>query len=196
MGAEEPVGASPLPGKTRRLFFALWPDQAMRERLVEAVHPAVRASRGRAVASAQLHVTLAFLGAVPAPRVAELPAIALAAAVAPGGCLELSFERLAHWPQPRVLCALPARAPAVLGALVERLLEALGAAGFAPDLKPFRPHVTVARKVVRPSEPAAMAAVHWRFDAFALIESRTLESGPVYSVVETYPLCAAAHATK
>ncbi len=196
MSPQEPAGAPQPAAKTRRLFFALWPDEAMRERLAEAAHPAVRASRGRAVPSAQLHMTLAFLGAVPAARVALLSAAALAAAGAPGGCLELSFERLAHWPGPRVLCALPARAPSVLGELVERLLEALGAAGFAPDLKPFRPHVTVARKVVRPSEPAAMAAVRWRFEAFALIESRTLESGPVYSVVETYPLCGAAHATK
>jgi len=33
-----------------------------------------------------------------------------------------------------------------------------------------------------------MRKVEWSFDEFALIESRTLEKGPVYSVVESYLL--------
>jgi 2'-5' RNA ligase len=30
--------------------------------------------------------------------------------------------------------------------------------------------------------------VVWRFDAFALVDSRTEPAGPVYSVIESYPL--------
>ncbi len=185
--------AAPSAVKSRRLFFALWPDAAQRERLAEAVHAAVRGSGGRPVPAAQMHLTLVFLGAVPAPRVAQLTDIAGAAAQAarlPGGSIELPLDRLEHWRRPQVLCALPARPPAPLGALAARLIESLREAGFAPDLKPFRPHVTVARKVARPSEPASLPPVRWRFDAFALIESLTLESGPVYSVVEAYSLYA------
>jgi len=33
--------------------------------------------------------------------------------------------------------------------------------------------------------------VEWCLDAFALIDSRTEPSGPVYSVVESYPLVSA-----
>jgi 2'-5' RNA ligase len=33
-----------------------------------------------------------------------------------------------------------------------------------------------------------MRRVLWSFDAFALVESRTLAEGPVYSVVESYVL--------
>jgi 2'-5' RNA ligase len=33
-----------------------------------------------------------------------------------------------------------------------------------------------------------MEKVPWSFEAFALIESRTLAEGPVYSVVESYLL--------
>ncbi len=185
--------------EVRRLFFALWPDRPARERLEHTVRGAVRATGGRAVPSDQLHMTLAFLGAVPAARMAELALLAaarLSAADQALGPIDLTLERLVHWAGPRVLCAVPARAPAALETLVGRLLEALAAADFAPDLKPFRPHVTVARKVLRPTRSAAMRAVHWRFEEFALIESRTLESGPVYSVVGTYPLCDGAQARK
>jgi 2'-5' RNA ligase len=193
MSPAELGAAVPAAVKSRRLFFALWPDAVQRERLAETLHAAVRGSGGRPVPAAQLHVTLAFLGSVPVPHVTRLTGIAGAAAHAaglPGRPIELSLDRLEHWRRPQVLCALPARPPAALGALAAGLVESLRKGGFAPDLKPFRPHVTVARKVARPSEPAALPPVRWRFDAFALIESLTLESGPVYSVVEAYSLYA------
>lgn len=193
MSPAQPGAVASAAVKSRRLFFALWPDAAQRERLAETVHAAVRGSGGSPVPAVQLHLTLAFLGSVPVPRVAQLTGMADAVAHAaglPGGRLELALDRLEHWRRPQVLCALPSRPPATLGALAARLIESLRAAGFAPDLKPFRAHVTVARKVARPSEPAALPPVRWRFNAFALIESLTLESGPVYSVVEAYSLYA------
>ena len=47
--------------ETRRLFFALWPDEATRERMA-ALLKALRGARGRAVKAEKLHVTLAFIG--------------------------------------------------------------------------------------------------------------------------------------
>jgi 2'-5' RNA ligase len=41
---------------------------------------------------------------------------------------------------------------------------------------------------VRPAAVPRLRAVEWCLDAFALIDSRTAPSGPVYSVVESYPL--------
>src|SRR5579883_616458 len=76
-------GSSPqsAPGApTRRLFFALWPDEAMREAMVQAIREPVRASGGRPVHAGNLHVTLAFLGAVPERRLTELAEAARAAA--------------------------------------------------------------------------------------------------------------------
>lgn len=186
--------AEPVSGP-RRLFFALWPDAPMRERLAPAVHDAVWGCGGRPVPPEHWHLTVAFLGAVPAARVAELAVLASAAAyaaAAPEAGLELSLARLADWPQSQVLCVLPIEPPTALGRLARALTDSLSAAGFVPDLKPFRAHVTVARKVTRPSEPRPLRVVRWRFERFALVESRTLPRGAVYSVVETYPLCSGA----
>jgi len=189
---------------TRRLFFALWPDAGQRAALVHATRKAVRSSGGRPVPEESLHVTLAFLGSVPERRVAELQAIARRVAEAPeaGAPMLVSFDRLVHWTKPRILCALDAegsagfeaagapRVGALAGApaLAESLKGETTARGFSPDLKPFHAHVTVARKVAQAPAAQPLRPVPWTFDAFALIESRTEPTGPVYSVIESYLL--------
>jgi 2'-5' RNA ligase len=68
------------------------------------------------------------------------------------------------------------------------LQEAAAALGLSPDRKPFQAHVTLARKVVRPGPVARLRPIVWHFDAYALLDSRTESSGPVYSVIDSYPL--------
>ena len=152
-----------------------------------------------------LHVTLAFLGGVPEGRVPELDRIARRVADAfparPQPLL-LAFDRLVYWARPQILCALgtgeleaaqavdePRETDAAgAPALSATLKNETAAAGFSPDLKPFRAHVTVARKVAHAPAALALQPVLWRFDAFALIESRTDPAGPIYSVIESYLL--------
>jgi 2'-5' RNA ligase len=182
---------------TRRLFFALWPDAAQRAALVHAAGETVRRCGGRPVPETNLHVTLAFLGSVPEPRLEELRAIARRAAAAwPADAAPpaVSLAALEHWAKAQVLAALereeePRGAPgAGVAELARFLTAATAAAGFSLDLKPFRAHVSVARKVARAPRSIAMRKVLWSFDGFALIESRTLADGPVYSVLESYVL--------
>lgn len=162
----------------------------MRRAMVQAIGDAAQASGGRPVPAANLHVTLAFLSSVPLRRQPELAAAARESALEPAAIpLELRFDRLELWRQAQVLCAAPAAPPAWTVAVAGQLQARLVAGGFAPDLKPFRPHVTVARKVARANALGAMPAVLWRFTELALIESRTLPAGPLYSVVESYSLC-------
>jgi 2'-5' RNA ligase len=198
---------------TRRLFFALWPSQAQRDALAQAVAPSLQSCGGRAVPTHNLHVTLAFLGSVPEGRVAELDRIAsrVAAALPPdASSWSVSFERLEHWARPEILVALGSEErdgvhfgadareaqPASPPALALRLKDETAAAGFSPDLKPFRAHVTVARKVAPALAAHAIGAVQWRFDAFALVESRAHASGPLYSVIESYLLVKSGKARK
>lgn len=195
------------------MFFALWPDAGQRADLAQAIRKALRSCGGRPVAPESLHVTLAFLGSVPGSRVPELGRIAraIAASFPPvDGRLRLRFERLVHWKRAQILCALAGaaddtaadaenavarntawpEASAAVGApaLAAALVEQTALAGFTPDLKPFRAHVTVARKVVHPPARHERFALQWDFGAFALIDSRTEPAGPVYSVIESYLL--------
>ena len=185
------------PAPTRRVFFALWPAEEERHALAQAAHKAAAGSGGRAVPEASLHVTLAFLGSVPTARLTDLATIARAAAARFSDAARpapLTFESLAHFARAQVLVVL-ARAEPRLGALAACLKDLSAAAGFRPDLKPFHAHVTVARKVVHASAAARkVSAVSWRCDAFALVDSRTAPAGPVYSVIESYPLVKAENA--
>jgi RNA 2',3'-cyclic 3'-phosphodiesterase len=184
--------------RSRRLFFALWPDAAQRTALVHAIHKGVRSCGGRPVPEHNLHATLAFLGSVPEVRIAELDGIARehAREFRGTGPLQLTFDRLEHWARPQILVALGpedhgvAAAPraGAAGALAATLKDATAVAGFSPDLKLFHAHVTVARKVRHAPPPEVTRVVHWEFSAFALVESRTLSQGPLYSVVASYPL--------
>jgi 2'-5' RNA ligase len=175
---------------TQRLFFALWPQEHERQALARATAKAARSCGGRPVPAPNLHVTLAFLGSVPLRRVGELRALAqrTARAFSQDAPLALRFETLAHWPRQQILCALAAAAPRGAQALAEALKDCAAAAEFSPDLKPFHAHVTVARKVTHAPPRPALRAVVWRFDAFALLDSRTEPAGPIYSVIESYPL--------
>ncbi len=163
----------------------------MRQAMIQATREAARASGGRPVDAGNLHVTLVFLGSVPQRR---LPELAEAARVAAGGAdsgkdpLELAFDHLEYWRAAQLLCALPPEPPEAAIGLARRLQDVLAGQGFAPDLKPFRPHVTVVRKVSRPGHITKMHPVVWSFTELALVESRTLPEGPVYSVVASYPL--------
>jgi RNA 2',3'-cyclic 3'-phosphodiesterase len=174
----------------RRLFFALWPDEAQRRALEHSCATAVRHSGGRPVPVSNLHVTLAFLGSVAAARLPDLHRIAReqAARHAHDAPATLTFARLAHWKEAQILCALATEQSPSARDLAVALQEAAAALGLSPDRKPFQAHVTLARKVVRPGALLALRPVVWRFDAFALIDSRTEPSGPVYSVIDSYPL--------
>src|SRR5262249_38485268 len=154
---------------SRRLFFALWPDTPQQTAFAHAARKAVKAGGGTPVPVANIHLTLVFLGSVPERRIADLSAIARRVAAAfPQDALplQLEFEHLAHWKKPQVLCAVPAEgtgSAAATARLAESLRREMVAGGFTPDLKPFRAHVTLARKVLRGSRELAMHALLWTY---------------------------------
>jgi 2'-5' RNA ligase len=173
----------------RRVFFGLWPDESLRSALAAATREPVTHAGGRAVPAANFHVTLTFLGSVPDKCLARLGAIAetVANEFAPPATDALWFDHLEYWKKAKTLCAVaqPNSHAAMLSA---RLRERALAANFSPDLKPFRPHVTLARKVTHDEPLVPIKPIPWRFTSLALLDSRTLPSGAIYSVVNSWAL--------
>ena len=182
---------------TRRVFFALWPDEDVRAAFAHGTHKAVRASGGRPVPVSNLHATLLFLGSVVEARLPDLVAVGARAVAAvevtaamDASLAELIFDRIEFWAKAHVLVAATSAsvspAHALTLALSRVLQQETTALGFAPDLKPFRPHITLARKVVRVSRAVEMRPVRWSLDGFALVESRTEPEGSQYTVLENF----------
>ena len=170
---------------SHRLFFAFWPDDSMREALEHATHKAARASGGRPVPAENLHSTVVFLGSVSEDR---LTSVVTAAGELHHLPVSLKFDRLEHWAKAGVLClgcSKPQEPASLLAASLSKLLISQG---FAPDPKPYRPHVTIARKVVRPHEVGAVHAIEWLVDKIALVESITAPEGARYKVMREWPL--------
>jgi RNA 2',3'-cyclic 3'-phosphodiesterase len=178
------------PVACRRLFFACWPDEATRAAMVHASRKAVRGSGGRPVPAGNLHATLAFLGSVPEGR---LPAILAAGQSIRAAPFEFSFERIDFWRRPQVLVAR-AENPAGVEDLVAALWAGVEPLGLARDLRPFRAHVTLARKVRQPAADLTLHPVTWPVRELTLVESVTDPAGARYRVLAQWPLAGRAPA--
>jgi len=194
MNRDRHGGAAPRPAgpEVIRAFIAVrLPDEV--RALLGAISDELR---GRTIAvkwvePSNLHLTLAFLGAI-APASVVTVAAALERAVAGERAIHARLEGLGAFPnlrRPRVIWAGLAGGEPALAGLAGRVRSELAAAGVHFDDKPFSPHVTLGRMrdgVTAPSEllhrieattiatgPFAIRAVHF-------MKSRLTPSGPIY----------------
>lgn len=163
-----------------RLFFALWPNADVRRQLSE-IGCRLNLERGaRRVDPKNYHVTLAFVGEVPATELAVLQHV--------GGSLRapqftLICDSIEFWQEPRVVVAAAQIVPPGLLDLWFRLNAA-----FSLPRESLRVHVTLARKVAQAPVPQAMSPVVWRAETFSLVRSDTGGAESAYTVVDTWPL--------
>ncbi len=171
---------------SRRLFFALWPDEELRSALDERIRQRLPRGMGRAVPRAHLHVTLVFLGQVP---VSQLACVLAAPAQVAAEPFELTLDHIGYWPRPRVLWAGPRHTPAALFDLVGGLRRGLEPCAMALDPRPFQAHLTLLRKVPRPPpEAIAIEPVVWPVTRYSLMESLSEGYGVSYREVCSWPL--------
>jgi 2'-5' RNA ligase len=131
---------------TARLFVALDLPGAVRDGLVAWRGPLLaREPALRAVPPEALHVTLCFLGERPPDAIEPLGAIVDGCA-GPVEGLALGAPLWLPRRRPRLLAVALEDRHGELGALEQRLMDALVAGGWAQrDTRPYLPHVTVAR---------------------------------------------------
>jgi RNA 2',3'-cyclic 3'-phosphodiesterase len=179
---------------TRRIFFALWPGEQQQAAIAHASSAVLNAAEGRLVPVQNFHLTLAFLGSVAVdalPRVHKVADDVSNAVRADGTPIELTLDHIDYWRKAEILCAAATTISKPAIELAERLKRELIEAEFTPDLKAFRAHVTLARKVRRaPKMDLHLLPVVLSFRDFSLVESHTKSEGSIYSVVDSWPLCA------
>jgi RNA 2',3'-cyclic 3'-phosphodiesterase len=152
----------------------------------------------RWVPAENFHVTLKFLGPMTASQCEALtPALRqIAAAAAP---FALALGGLGAFPRlesPRVVWLGIVVGREALADLATQMEEAAAEAGFAPEGKPYRAHVTLGRvKNVRETRSlsaalrAPQSAVYGPFTAssLALMDSERTPQGSRYTIIEEFP---------
>jgi 2'-5' RNA ligase len=171
----------------RRLFFALWPGPDAVVAATAAVHRLVPPGTGRPQRPDQVHLTLEFLGGVPELRLA--PVLEAGAAVAGSAApFEIVLDRIEHWQRPQVLCLTASAVPEQLMALVRSLRSALSDRGFVPERRPFKAHLTLARKLRLPPPAEPVEPLCWAARDYSLVESIGGPEGSRYERLATWPM--------
>ncbi|MCC6195872.1 MAG: RNA 2',3'-cyclic phosphodiesterase [Burkholderiales bacterium] len=184
--AEELLTNPPTQAPDRiRTFFALVPEEDVRLQFVSLARDVARRSRGRAVSGDHIHLTVAFLGDVPLARVPELRAIGERL---PRRGARLAFDTLGAWRASGVAWIAPSEVAETLLILHASLHEALAVANFGVETRPFRPHVTLARRCVQPHPRTRCAPIHWPVERLCLVGSQLRPEGPLHSTLAEWVL--------
>lgn len=170
-----------------RLFLALWPGASVRARLA-ACRDAWRWPPGASpTPDERLHVTLHFIGAVPRQRLQEIEA----GFAVPARRFDLTFGRAEVW-HGGIAVLRPDATPAALGELHDALRGRLLVLGLRVEDRPFKAHVTCARKAGGAHPPPIVPrSLRWSVRGHALVESR-MGRGGGYVVLRRYPAQATA----
>ncbi|HSN34303.1 MAG TPA: 2'-5' RNA ligase family protein [Ideonella sp.] len=151
---------------TVRLFLALWPGAASRCALAAAGEGWRWPAGAARVPVERLHLTLHFIGGLPRPRLAEV-ADALALPFEP---FTLEFGRAELWHH-GIAALCPLAVPERLRDLHVGLGAALRGAGIATETRPFRPHVTLAKRAQGATPPPEEPHWRWPLRGYALVIS-------------------------
>ena len=176
--------------ETKRLFFALWPDDRQRDQLREVINSVAKTVEGHAVDRRNWHITLAWIGDYPEERIPQLlervdaiddsvddSELILTIDFEP---FRLSFDRLEFWARPRVASLTAATVPEELHRLVTELENVLQDEGVVKETRTYRPHITVSRnaRAFTTERLAQRTSIEW--SSFELVESVPGRDGAFY----------------
>jgi 2'-5' RNA ligase len=164
-------------GKPLRLFIALWPEESLQHAIACRQKKWIWPPHAALVKAERLHLTLHFLGDVLAHRLPDLRH----GLNVPCETFTLELNDGEVWPN-GVAVLRPDSAPAPLLRLHAALGRELVALNLPVEARPFRAHVTLARRAHGARPPPRAPALHWRIDAgYVLV--RSLPGGAGYAVI-------------
>jgi len=173
-----------------RLFVAIRPPAGIRTQLLSLMHGV---SNARWQDEDQLHLTVRFIGEVDRHRAEDVAAslgsihhAAFAIALAGIG----RFDRRGNG---ALWAGVAPHGP--LKSLHKKVDRACLNVGIAPDSRAYMPHITLARLNAASGPIDALIAASggltsdpFPVDAFCLYQSDLTPSGPIYTVIERFPL--------
>ena len=163
-----------------RTFFALWPGPEVRADLARRASLVAKVCSGRASRPDTLHLTLVFIGATPLERVAPLQNLMDGIRLPR---FTLVLDQCGWFRHNGIAWAGTRAAPEPLIALQQALARGAEKLGFSLDVRPYAPHLTLARDASR-APPAAMTpALDWAVGSFVLVASELTPEGPRYRIL-------------
>ena len=165
-----------------RLFYALWPDQAVRESFTQLQNN-VDCSQGSKTQKHNFHLTLIFLGEQSASSVPTLNSIL---EKAPDTGIQLEINQRTYFRNNRIVAANIRVIPNSLQTLHHYLLTELSNARICfQSASSYHPHITLARKAVLPtsSKPDLITPFSWQVREVTLMQSVFSKSGVRYDVL-------------
>jgi len=169
------------------MFFALWPDDAVRAQLAHWSRELHAACGGRPTRVENLHLTLAFLGSVEDERAAEVERAARE--VAPR-VATLVLDQPGYWKHNRIAWAGASVVPLELESMVSELRSALARSHIGFDSKGFVSHVTLLRDAREPKAMPVLEPIEWGLDGFLLVQSVTSPRGSRYDILKSWNVLA------
>jgi len=162
---------------TKRLFFALWPDNRQRDRLRDVINSVAKTVEGRPVERRNWHITLPFIGNIEERHIPDIQELVAQVQMEP---FRLVFDRLEYSPRRKIACLAAAMAPAELEQLVSSLNDVVRLVGVSPPENTYRPHITVSHNArAFPTERLTQrATTEW--SSFELMESTSGPSDEAY----------------
>ena len=171
--------------KDIRIFFALWPNDALRDSLHRASKTIPVERPARRVPQYNLHLTLHFIGNV---YFDQMTCLQQQARLLKAAAFELNIDCQGYFKKPRVAWLGCSEMPTAMRELHQKLGQRLQLCDYRPEARHYNPHVTMARKIDRIPELVSFESIPWAVENFALIEVRQVDDGVEYRVIETYPL--------
>ncbi len=171
--------------KDARIFFAIWPDEETRDWICQSASRLVLDKGARRVPEYNLHLTLHFIGNV---FYEELDCLRQRARRVRAERFSLTLDEFGLFRKPRVAWLGCHQIPEGLARLHSILGQELSHCEFRPEKRAYCPHVTLLRKTTRDPSDVGIEPRSWQVDNFVLIESRNVDNGVKYEVLETYPL--------
>jgi 2'-5' RNA ligase len=144
-----------------------------------------RITQGRCTPQENIHMTLAFVGAI-GPE--DMAGLLMPPAHVFIPVFRLVLDRWGCWPRERIGWAAPSRVCETLNALAANLADWLRNAGFKMESRPFTGHVTLVRHANYVAIAESMPPIEWPVREFALVDSLLTPTGARYRTLASWTL--------